>query len=186
MLQFDPKLRPTAEAVLKHPWMEERARLSRRPLTRAVENLKGFHRGRMRLKACLLAVMTGLAGPETYGGDPDVTVGSRRQALKFMDTGGKVRGFDGGGGRGGARWPSIIRRGAWKYHGMKEGAGGRCTQFMRGRNRMTIDPRIRTKPARSTSGCHQPGRHCLHQARSAVRCSASRIKDELHPSKNRS
>ncbi|CAN0335176.1 unnamed protein product, partial [Laminaria digitata] len=92
MLEFDPRDRPTAEQVLKHPWMEERARLSRRPLTRAVENLKGFHRGRMRLKACLLAVMTGLAGPETYGGDPDVTVGSRRQALKFMDTGGKVRG----------------------------------------------------------------------------------------------
>ena len=28
---------------------------------------------------------------------------------------------------------------------------------------------------RSTSGFHQPGRHCLHQARSAVRCSASRM-----------
>ena len=30
------------------------------------------------------------------------------------------------------------------------------------------------------------GRHCLHQARSVVRCSASRMKGELHPSsKNR-
>ena len=30
------------------------------------------------------------------------------------------------------------------------------------------------------------GRHCLHQARSAVRCSTSRMKGVLHPSKNRS
>ena len=41
-------------------------------------------------------------------------------------------------------------------------------------------------PARSTLGFHQPGRHCLQQALSAVRCSASRRKGELHPSKNRS
>ena len=54
------------------------------------------------------------------------------------------------------------------------------------RSRMTIDPRIPTMPGRSTSGCHQLGRHCLHQARSAVRCSASRMEGELHPSKNRS
>ena len=38
---------------------------------------------------------------------------------------------------------------------------------------MTMDPRIPTTPRRSTSGFHQPGRYCLHQARSAVRCSAS-------------
>ena len=64
--------------------------------------------------------------------------------------------------------------------------GGGYTQFVHGRSRMTIDPRIPTIPGRSTSGFHQPGRHCLHQARSAVRCSASRMKGELHPSKNRS
>ena len=29
---------------------------------------------------------------------------------------------------------------------------------------------------RRTSGFHQPGRYCLHQARSAGRCSASRLK----------
>ena len=63
---------------------------------------------------------------------------------------------------------------------------GGCTQFVYGRSRMTIDPRIPTMPGRSTSGFHQPGRHCLHQARSAVRCLASRMKDELYPSKNRS
>ena len=49
---------------------------------------------------------------------------------------------------------------------------------MHGRNRMTIDPRIPTMPVRRTSGFHQPGRPCLHQARSAVRCSASRMKGD--------
>ena len=54
-----------------------------------------------------------------------------------------------------------------------------------GRSRMTIDPRIPTMPGRSISGFHRPGRHCLHQARSAVRCPASRMKGELHPTKTR-
>ena len=54
--------------------------------------------------------------------------------------------------------------------------GGGGTQFVHGRSRMTIDPRIPTMPGRSTSGFHQPGKHCLHQAQSAVRCSASRMK----------
>ena len=40
------------------------------------------------------------------------------------------------------------------------GGGGQCTQFVHGRSRMTIDPRIPTMPGRSTSGFHQPGRHC--------------------------
>ena len=52
---------------------------------------------------------------------------------------------------------------------------------MHGSSRMTIDPRIPTMPGRSTSGIHRPGRHCLHQARSAFRCWASRVKGELHP-----
>ena len=60
------------------------------------------------------------------------------------------------------------------------------TQFAHGCSRMTIQPRISTMPGRSTSGFHQPGRHCWHQARSAVRCSSSRMMVELHPSKNRS
>ena len=47
---------------------------------------------------------------------------------------------------------------------------------MHGRSRTTIDPRIPPMPGRSTSGFHRPGRRCLHQARSAVRCSASRMK----------
>ena len=63
--------------------------------------------------------------------------------------------------------------------------GGGGTQFVDGRSRMTVDPRIPTMPGWSTSDFHQPGRHFLHQARSAVRCSASRMKGELHPSKNR-
>ena len=54
----------------------------------------------------------------------------------------------------------------------------RCTPFVHGRCRMTIDPSIPTLPGRSTSGFRQPGRHCMHQARSAVRCPASRMKGE--------
>ena len=38
-------------------------------------------------------------------------------------------------------------------------------------------------PGRSTSGCHQPGRHRVHQARRAVRRS-SRMKGRLHPTEN--
>ena len=66
------------------------------------------------------------------------------------------------------------------------GMGRGVTQFVHGRSRMAIDPRIPTMPGRSTSGFHQLGTLCLHQARSAVRCSASRMKGGLHPSKNRS
>ena len=71
--------------------------------------------------------------------------------------------------------------------GVVGGAGGVGVYsiFMHGRCRMTIDARIPTMPARSTSGFHRPGRHCLHQVRSAVRCSASRMKGELHPAQNR-
>ena len=71
----------------------------------------------------------------------------------------------------------------------KGGGGGGArgdTQFVHGRSRMTVDPRIPTLPGRSTSGFSQPGRRCLHQARSAVRCSASRVKGGLHSSENRS
>ena len=71
-------------------------------------------------------------------------------------------------------------------NGRNRKGGGGGTQFVHGRTFMAIDPRIPTMPGRSTSGFHQPGRHCLHQARSAVRCSASRMKGELHISKIRS
>ena len=64
------------------------------------------------------------------------------------------------------------------------GRGG--IQFVHGHSRMTIDPRNPTMRGPRTLGFHQPDRHCLYQARSAVRCSASRMKGELHPSKNRS
>ena len=62
--------------------------------------------------------------------------------------------------------------------------GGGGTQFMHRRSLNMIDPRTPTMPGRSTLGFHRPGRHCVHQARSVVRCSASRIKDELHPTKS--
>ena len=51
---------------------------------------------------------------------------------------------------------------------------------------MTIDPRIPTMPGRSTSVFHQLGIYCLHEARGAVMCPASRMKGELHHSKHRS
>ena len=57
-------------------------------------------------------------------------------------------------------------------------AGGWVLIIMHGRGGMTIDPRIPTIPGRSASGFHPPGRHHLHQARSAVRCWASRMKGE--------
>ena len=34
---------------------------------------------------------------------------------------------------------------------------GGCTQFLHGRSRMTIDPRIPTMLGRSSLGFHQPG-----------------------------
>ena len=57
--------------------------------------------------------------------------------------------------------------------------------IMHGHSRTTMDPRISAMPGRSTSGFHRPGRHRLHQARSAVRCSGSRMKGELHPAMSR-
>ena len=64
---------------------------------------------------------------------------------------------------------------------------GRSTSgfVMHGRSRMTVDPRILTMPGRGTSGFRRPGRHCLHQAPTAVRNTANRMKGELHPTKNR-
>ena len=55
---------------------------------------------------------------------------------------------------------------------------------MRGRSRMIKGPCIPTMPGRSTPGFYRPGRHGVHQARSAVRCSASSIKGGLHPISN--
>ena len=66
-----------------------------------------------------------------------------------------------------------------------EGGGGEgCTQFVRCRSRMAIDLRVLTMPARSASDFHRPGGHCLRQARSAVKCSANRMKGDVHRSKN--
>ena len=83
-------------------------------------------------------------------------------------------------------WHACITNEQWFGARGARGGGGECSQFVHGRSRMTIDPRIPTMSGRSTSGCHEPGRRCLHQARIAVRCSASRMTGELPPSKNRS
>ena len=53
------------------------------------------------------------------------------------------------------------------------------------RSCMPIDPRIPTLPGRTTFGFHRPGRRCLHQGRSAVRCPTSQTKGEMHPSISR-
>ena len=57
--------------------------------------------------------------------------------------------------------------------------GRGCTHVTHSRT----DPCIPTMPGRSASGFHRQGRRRVHQARSAVRCSASRTKGELHPTK---
>ena len=46
---------------------------------------------------------------------------------------------------------------------------------------MTID--LASKPGRSTPGFRRTRLAINHQARSAVMCSASRMKGELHPAK---
>ena len=65
------------------------------------------------------------------------------------------------------------------------GGGWRCTQFVRGRSRMAIDPRIPTVP-----GCgarrlftDQAG-ISFTERKSAFRCSVCRVKGEPHPTKN--
>ena len=57
----------------------------------------------------------------------------------------------------------------------REARGEGALDIMHGRSCMTLDPRILTLLGRSTSGFHRPRRHCLHRARIAVRCSASRM-----------
>ena len=50
-----------------------------------------------------------------------------------------------------------------------------------GRSRTTKNPRIPAMPGRSTSDIRQPGRHCLHQARSAVRGGYTNSKQKKKP-----
>ena len=80
-------------------------------------------------------------------------------------------GFCFGEGTGGRR----EREGGGEREGGREGGG---THFTHSRSK-TIAPRIPTMRGRSTSDFHGPGRHRVHQARSVVTRSASRIKDEL-------
>ena len=79
-------------------------------------------------------------------------------------------------------WRSLARFDASTLPGTGRCPGrGVYSIFMHGRSRMTTDPCIPTMPGGSTSGFHQPDRLRVCQARSAVRCSASRMKDKLHP-----
>ena len=77
----------------------------------------------------------------------------------------------------------VLAMSAWSVK--TRGAPFRHCRDARVYSRMTIDPRIPKIPGRSTSSFHRPGTHCLRQARSAVRCWASSMKGELHPTKNR-
>ena len=56
--------------------------------------------------------------------------------------------------------------------------------LMHVRSRMNIKPSIHTMPGRHMLGVHRPGRHCSHQAKSAMRYSAGSTSNELHPTKN--
>lgn len=56
------------------------------------------------------------------------------------------------------------------------GVGGGLLIIMHGRSLRIVDPRIPAMLGGDTSGFHPPGRHCLHQTRTAMRCSPSRIK----------
>ena len=47
----------------------------------------------------------------------------------------------------------------------EEGGDGGCAHYS-----YDQDPRIPPMPERSKSGFHRPDRHCLHQARSTLRC----------------
>ena len=54
---------------------------------------------------------------------------------------------------------------AINVQGKERSGHGVVLVIMHGRSRMTIDPCIPTMPARSTSGFHGPGRHCLPKRR---------------------
>ena len=59
--------------------------------------------------------------------------------------------------------------------------GGGCTQFVHGRNHMTIDPHISTMPGRSTSG-FAPTRQTSRVPSAKHRgCSVTRMVGDLHP-----
>jgi hypothetical protein len=116
LLSSDAKERPTAQELLYNPWIMGQD-VSSEPLEESVENLRRFHRGRRRLKALMLAIMSGLANQEQRPTSPPTspkgekgparkvgairprdsysvpaeTLGSRRAAVKILDADNKVR-----------------------------------------------------------------------------------------------
>ncbi|CAM9581513.1 unnamed protein product [Chrysoparadoxa australica] len=86
MLSFDQSARPSAAEALKSDWLRPGSLLSDAPLEQVASKLREFHAGRLRLKACLLSVMVGLAGRNLQ---EEANVGSRTNALATMDLGGK-------------------------------------------------------------------------------------------------
>ena len=76
----------------------------------------------------------------------------------------------------------VVEVSGWRH----SGKGGGCTQFVQGRSRMTIGPRISTMPGRSTSGFPQPGKTLLAPSATRREVFGEPHGGELHPSKNRS
>jgi CRP-like cAMP-binding protein/tRNA A-37 threonylcarbamoyl transferase component Bud32 len=97
MLNRDPTLRPTSQEVYDHPWFTATAEHSRVSSGEAREAFQQFNRGRRRIKACLLAVMAGLAGDQADRTHTALTrlrtgsraIGSRTYACHVLDRGGK-------------------------------------------------------------------------------------------------
>lgn len=87
LLDPDPNKRPTAQELLNTPWIAGTSDLSSEPLEQSVENLRRFHRGRRRLKALMLAIMSGLAN-STRDDDASST-GSGLPASKSHSLGGR-------------------------------------------------------------------------------------------------
>ena len=84
---------------------------------------------------------------------------------------------------------ALEARGRGEREETRRGGGSVCVggaRFMRTRSLKAIDTRIPTMPGWFTCGFRRLliDRDRLHQARSAVRCLASRMKGELHPTKN--
>ena len=86
----------------------------------------------------------------------------------------RVTGGGGASGVNGSYNNQAVRAAQWRG----------CTKLTHSCMLKTIDLPIPTISGPSTSGFYPPGRHRVHQARSAVRCAASRMKCELRPARN--
>ena len=95
---------------------------------------------------------------------PSIAVAPLHQNIHFQET--DKRAFSGYDKTHGAQQQAAAinddapRKMVPSSNGERERGWGVYPILMHGLSRMTIDPRTPTMPRRSTSGCHQPGRHC--------------------------